>query len=198
MSYQIIHIDQVSTLGPFYFFDANLWLKILKPPIAPSKRDTKYLNFVERFKSDPNKPKIAITAFLLSEVINRFLHDEAFKKYCKKNTVERPEKSYYKMVYRTSKEYIEDYTNLCDDIYAYSNIFTMINDDLGNRVTIDQLLQNPSTSLDFNDNYYYLLAKLNGYPIVTDDGDFFVEDVPILTYNNTLIEKAKSVIEIKR
>ena len=75
MAYNIVHIDRVTKLGPAYFFDANLWLKILKPPINLSPRDIKYLEFVERFKNDPGQPKIIITAFLLSEVINRYLHD---------------------------------------------------------------------------------------------------------------------------
>lgn len=44
----------------------------------------------------------------------------------------------------------------------------------------------------------HLQAKTNGYPIVTDDGDFFVEDVEILTYNSVLIDRVKSTIIIKR
>lgn len=198
MGYFIKHIDQVANLSPCYFFDANLWLKILRPQINLSHKDTKYLAFVERFKNDPNKPKIIITAFLLSEVINRYLHDESFTRFCKKQGGGKQDKRYFKDVYRTSKDYQKDYTNLCDDIYAYSSIFTLVTDDLGARVSIDQLLLNPITSLDFNDHYYYLLAKLNNYPIVTDDGDFFVEDVEILTYNSGLIDKAKATVQIKK
>jgi len=197
MAYNIVHIDRVSKLGPSYFFDANLWLKILKPPINLSKRDIKYLNFVERFKNDPSKPKIIITSFLLSEVINRYLHDVSYKRFCVKQKQENPPKSYYKQVYRTSSDYKNDYINICDDIDAFSSIFTLVNDELGVKIDLSHVLQNPILSLDFNDQYYYLLAKLNGYPIVTDDGDFFVEDVEILTYNSVLIERFKSAVVIK-
>ncbi|WP_026764432.1 hypothetical protein [Sediminibacterium salmoneum] len=198
MAYNVVHIDSVINLGPAYFFDANLWLKILKPPINLSRRDEKYLSFVERFKKDPNQPKIIITAFLLSEVINRYLHDVSYKRFCQKQKQDSPPKSYYKQVYRVSKDYKNDYINICDDIDSFSSIFILVSDDLGGKIGLAQILQSPMLSLDFNDQYYYLQAKTNGYPIVTDDGDFYVEDVQILTYNQTLIERVKSAIEIKR
>lgn len=198
MAYNVVHIDSVINLGPAYFFDANLWLKILKPPINLSKRDEKYLSFVERFKKDPNQPKIIITAFLLSEVINRYLHDVSYKRFCQKQKQDSPHKSYYKQVYRVSKDYKNDYINICDDIDSFSSIFILVSDDLGGKIGLAQILQCPMLSLDFNDQYYYLQAKTHGYPIVTDDGDFYVEDVQILTYNQTLIDRVKSAIEIKR
>jgi hypothetical protein len=198
MAYNIVHIDSVTNLGPAYFFDANLWLKILKPQINLSPKDEKYLDFVHRFKNDPVQPKIIITAFLLSEVINRYLHDVSYKGFCFKQKQENPPKSYYKQVYRTSPDYKRDYINICDDIDAFSSIFTLVSDDLGGKIDLTQILQNPILSLDFNDQYYYLQAKTNGYPIVTDDGDFFVEDVQILTYNSVLIGRAKSAVIIKR
>lgn len=198
MAYDIVHIDRVTKLGPAYFFDANLWLKILKPLINPSARDIKYLEFVERFKNDPGQPKIIITAFLLSEVINRYLHDVSYKRFCDKQKQVTPPKSYYKQVYRVSPDYKSDYVNICDDIAAFSSIFTLVSDDLGGKIDLTQILQNPILSLDFNDQYYYLQAKTNGYPIVTEDGDFFVEDVQILTYNSVLIDRAKSAVVIKR
>jgi hypothetical protein len=198
MAYNIVHIDRVTKLGPAYFFDANLWLKILKPAINPSPKDIKYLEFVERFKNDSGQPKIIITAFLLSEVINRYLHDVSYKRFCDKQKQVSPPKSYYKQVYRASSDYKNDYVNICDDIDAYSSIFTLVSDDLGGKIDLTHVLQNPILSLDFNDQYYYLLAKTNGFPIVTDDGDFFVEDVQILTYNSVLIDRAKSAVVIKR
>ncbi len=198
MAYNIVHIDNVTKLGPAYFFDANLWLKILKPPINLSARDKKYLDFVERFKNDPGTPKIIITAFLLSEVINRYLHDQSYNRFCKKQKVEKPDKSYYKQVYRISQDYKNDYINICDDIDTYSSIFTLVSDDLGGKINLSHVLQNPMLSLDFNDQYYYLLAKTHGYPIVTDDGDFFIEDVQILTFNSTLIDRAKATVVAKK
>lgn len=197
MAYNIVHIDRVTKLGSAYFFDANLWLKILKPPINLSARDKKYLDFVERFKNDPGQPKIIITAFLLSEVINRYLHDVSYKRFCDKQKQTNPPKSYYKQVYRVSNDYKSDYVNICDDIDAFSSIFTLVSDDLGGKIDLTHILQNPILYLDFNDQYYYLLAKSHGYPIVTDDGDFFVEDVEILTFNSVLIDRAKSAVTIK-
>lgn len=197
MAYKIRSIDNVSKLKQWYFFDANLWLKILKPPIDLSKKDEKYLAFFERFKIDPIKPKIVVTSFLLSEVINRYIHDVSYQKFLKDNKVVNPPKSYYKQVYRPTQAFKNDFASICDDIDTYSGFFHPISDDLGTNIKLSQILQSPPASLDVNDHFYYLLARLHGYPIVTDDGDFFVEDVEILTYNNQLIDRGKASVVIK-
>lgn len=113
MEYNVRHIDFAGLEKKKYFFDANLWLKILKPPFKPSSKDQKYLQFFEKFRNHPAKPKIAVTALLLSEVMNRYLRDVTFKIFCQKQGVFNADKSYYKMVYRLSHKFTEDYISLC-------------------------------------------------------------------------------------
>jgi|SRR5882724_480231 len=196
--YNIRNIDHVGLQKKKYFFDANLWLKILKPPFNLSPRDKKYLSFFERFKTDLNHPKIVVPALLLSEVINRYLRDVTYPIFCKKRGVTNPDKSYYKKVYRASAEFQSDYISLCEDIKAYQNYFELVPDGLSTDIRQKDILTSPPQNLDFNDNYYYNLALKHGYTIVTDDEDFFVNGVEVFTYNNQLLERAKEKIEIKR
>lgn len=198
MAYKIRHIDNVGLQKKKYFFDANLWLKILKPPLKVSNKDQKYLDFVEKFKNHPQHPKIAVTALVLSEVINRYLRDVSFQVFCRKNNNPNPDKSYYKEVYRPSAQFQSDYISLCEDIKAYQKWYELIPDGFATDVKQKDILTSPPVNLDFNDLYYYKLSLKHDFTIVTDDKDFFVEDVEVLTYNNQLIEKAKAAVQIKK
>ena len=197
MAYNIRSLDMVGLAKRKYFFDANLWLKILKPPFELSQKDKKYLDFFEKFKNSPNHPKIALTTLLLSEVINRYLRDVTYPKFCKKNAQEKPHQTYYKQVYRRSPQFLTDYVSLCEDIKAYHNFYELISDGLGSEIKQKDILTSPPQSLDFNDNYYYKMALKHKFVIITDDEDFFVEDVEVLTFNNQLIEKGKNSVIIK-
>ena len=198
MPYNIRNIDNVSLQKKRYFFDANLWLKILKPPFDLSPRDKKYLDFFEKFRNSPNSPKIVVTALLLSEVVNRYLREVTFPIFCRKKGIHIPDKSYYKEVYRGSQDFQSDYISLCEDIKAYQNFYELVPDGLGTDIRQKDILTSPPQHLDFNDHYYYNLALKHGYIIVTDDKDFFVEDVEVLSYNNQLLERAKSSIVVKK
>jgi predicted nucleic acid-binding protein len=198
MAYNIRNIDLVGLQKKKYFFDANLWLKILKPPFDLSQRDKKYLDFVQKFQNNPNHPKIVVTGLVLSEVINRYLREVSYHKYCKKKKILNPPKSHYKDDYRNSPEYLSDYISLCEDIKAFQNFYELVPDGLGTDIRQKDILTSPPQGLDFNDHYYYKLAVKQGYTIVTDDKDFFVEDVEVLTYNNLLIDRAKNAVQIKK
>ncbi|MBS1778135.1 MAG: hypothetical protein JST70_02350 [Bacteroidetes bacterium] len=198
MAYNIRNIRNVTLQKKGYFFDANLWLLFLKPPNELSQRQLSYLQFFEDFKSNQNCPKIIVTALLFSEIINRYLRDVTYPRFYRKEKHQQdPGKNYYKTVYRTSQQYKIDYALLCDDIRSYQEYCTLVNDELGSKITIDSLFAVPAKGLDFNDNYYCLLSKEHNYAIVTDDQDFFVEDIEILTLNGQLLEKAKNSIKIK-
>ena len=198
MSYNIRNIDFAGLQKKPYFFDANLWLKILKPPFGLSAKDQKYLSFFQKFCEHPNHPKIAVTTLVLSEVINRYLRDVTYPKYCSKQAQPTPDKSYYKECYRPSPQFLTDYISLCEDIKAYEDFYILFSDGLGTLIKQKDILTSPPQSLDFNDNYYYKMALKNDFTIITDDKDFFVQDVEILTYNNQLLEKAKAAVAFKK
>jgi predicted nucleic acid-binding protein len=194
MPYHIRHIDTAGLHKRQYFFDANLWLKILKPPFLLSKRDEKYLAFFERFKNHTDHPKIIVTSLVLSEVINRYLRDVSYPIFWKRQGIDEPDKSYYKLVYRPSQEFLTDYISLCEDIKAYQHFYELANDGLTSDIRQKDILTSPPQSLDFNDNYYYQLAMKRNYIIVTDDKDFFVPDVEVITYNQQLIDRGNGEV----
>jgi len=199
MSYKIKLIDNCTIENRKYFFDANIWLMILKPKITPTPREQKYLNFLERFKTSNQNPKIVIPSLVLSEVINRYLRDVGMERYIKKKNIAKPTPpDFYKKQYRPSQEFKNDYQLLCDDINDFSVYYEFVSDQLGDQITSEDVLLNPPKGLDFNDHYYYLLAKKENYIIVTDDADFFVEDVDILTNNITLYQKGKDSVLPKK
>lgn len=194
MHYNIRSIDMVGLQKKKYFFDSNMWLKILKPTFTLSSIDKKYLDFFQKFKDNTNNPKIVLTALVLSEVINRYLRDVTFPIYCRKNKFDEKNKNLYKSSYRSSSDFLSDYISLCEDIKAFQNYFDLVPDGLSTEIKQKDILTSPSQHLDFNDNYYYKLALKRDYIIVTDDADFFVPDVEIITLNNQLLNKFKSTI----
>ena len=136
-----------------------------------------------------------LTELVLSEVINRYLRDVGMNKFIKKNKFTDVDSRFYKEKYRPSDQFKIDYELLCDDIKNFSNHYEFIPDKLGEEFKSKHILSSPPKGLDFNDHYYYLLAKKENYSIVTDDGDFFVKDVEVLTFNSTLYQKMKDSIK---
>jgi len=180
-----------------YFFDANLWLKILRSSFNISKRDEEYLAFFERFKASEFNPKIVVTSLLLSEVINRHLREVSMNKYIRKNGLEEAAKSkgFYKENYRKSDQFGIDYTLLCDDIKAYHNFIELIPDGLGDYIKLKHLFKAAPIGLDFNDFYYYLMAKEHKFVVITDDSDFFIEGIEVHTLNQNLINKYRDQLK---
>lgn len=191
MAYNIHTLGVKNLEKRLYFFDANLWLKILKPPFNLSKRDERYLAFFEKFKASDANPKIAVTSLLLSEVINRYLREVSMNRYINKNSLQEESKNrgFYKENYRKSNQFAIDYVLLCDDIKSFHRYIHLIPDDLGNGIKLKHLFNSPPKGLDYNDFYYYLLAQKHNLVVITDDVDFFVEGVEVHTLNQTLINK---------
>lgn len=197
MEYNILHLSKDTLKDSLYFLDANLWLKILKPKFDLNKKDEQYLAYFRKFSPDLSTAKIVVTTMLLSEVINRYIKDVSFRKYCKKNGVtESP--SYYKQVYRISEQFNSDLTSLTDDISLFSDRIKIVDDGFGNDIQLNDAISYSGKQLDFNDNYAFKLCVKRNYVVVTDDQDFFVPGVKVLTLNNQLLEKAKSSVKPKQ
>ena len=175
-----------------YFFDANVWLKVLKKA-NPDSRDRKYITFFEDVATFNRNAKIVVTSSLLSEIINRYLRDVSMALFAKKQGEIMPlHSSYYKMKYRQSQQFAIDYEILADDIKAYHGCLKWVNDGFGVLFTAKEILKSPPKGLDFNDNLMVKLARHHNFTIVTDDIDFFIEDIPVLTLNKNLLQKAQS------
>ncbi|MBD1259811.1 PIN domain-containing protein [Maribacter polysiphoniae] len=175
-----------------YFLDANIWLKVLAPKNSPSFKDKAYLEFFEKIINN-TKVRIVLPALVVSEVINRIIREVYYQKHISKIQKNQPGFSpdgfYYKNVYRSSSDYGVAYNLICDDLKSYHSSIDLINDEFGSSFKFKHVLSNPPISLDFNDYYYYNLCKRKGYFIVTDDKDFWVKDVKIVTMSPTLLDK---------
>ncbi|MCL7753291.1 PIN domain-containing protein [Polaribacter sp. Z022] len=175
-----------------YFLDANIWLKILVPKNNQSYKDKNYLLFFDKILKN-TKVRIVVSALVISEVINRIIRDVYYAKHLKKTKQLQPNftpsKSYYKDVFRCSLEYKIAYNLICDEIKNYHSSIDLINDEFGSTFKFKHILKDPPKNLDFNDYYYFNLCKKKGYYLVTDDKDFWVEDVNIVTMSPTLLDK---------
>ena len=193
MSYNIISLNQYNIEeNTEYFLDANIWLIILQPKISLSHNEIKYIAFFEKIIAN-TKCKIVLSSLVLSEVINRILRDVHMEKYIRKLEKEDPniiiEKGFYKNTFRNSDAFIEAYSLISQDIKNYHNSIKLIGDGFGSDFRYKNILDNLPKGLDFNDYYYYNLCKKYNYILVTDDKDFWVENIKVVTLSVTLITK---------
>lgn len=175
-----------------YFLDANIWLKILQPKLDSSHKDKEYRKLFEKI-TENSKCKIVLPALILSEVINRILREVHMGKFVSKikkgNPTFSPDKDFYKNVFRNSPEFKIAYSLVCDEIKNYHTTIDLLNDGLGVDFKFKHILKDLPSGLDFNDHYYYQLCKKNNFILITDDKDFWVENIEIVTMSPTLIDK---------
>lgn len=190
------NIKDISSCSPRpnknYLFDTNVWMIILGKNIYKGNQE-KYVTFFEKFKNSIPKPppRIILLSLILSEIINSCLGIARIKYADREGIPKEKQKEFFKNKrsgYRTTDDYKKQYRLICDDMKSYNTFYEIVNDEF-NHLNLQSFLKNPPIKLDFNDYYYYRLAKKKGYTIVTHDGDFFVEDVEIITANQTLLSR---------
>jgi len=205
MAYRIRDIAKVeANRYPLYFFDANIWLFILKPLAHASVDEKYYRNFFEEIielqfapatsrRRKPVRPKIVVTNLLLSEIINAYMrHISMYIFFRMRN--EDPHQKSFKRDYRDGigkENYSKELKRICSDLISYKDYFVIKDDGLCNIDPLYLLQQLPSINSDFNDFYYYELCYDNKIPIVTDDRDFIFQDLDILTRNRRLLQLKK-------
>lgn len=193
MAYSVSSVQHHNVLdGNTYLLDSNIWIEILTSRNKKNPRHQRYQKLFQEILKN-NKASIVLPSLIVSEVLNRILREVSMKKFAKKNR-DTITSDYFKNKFRQSDEYRIAYTLLCDDIKIHSSTVKLINDEFGTTIKYKHVLSNPPSGLDFNDFYYFTLAKKNDYIIVTDDKDFWVEDVKIITESPTLISRQKDEI----
>ncbi len=192
MSFDIKKLTEVSPLKEKkYLIDANIWIKVISPKIKPTNKDQKYCEFIEDLRN--RSCKIYLPALVISEVMNRLLREVHLPKLALKMGIdsENIPPNFYKEIFRKSTEYRSGYLEIADDFNNFIRKGTdIINDSFGSKDGVkfrDVLGNNFNNRLDFNDNFYYQLAKKNNYTIITDDKDFLVKGVEVLTLSRTLL-----------
>lgn len=130
--------------------------------------------------------------FLPKILVNRMIYFQ-MNRYAKKKG-DKVDPSYFKKVYREQPEFKLALQKIYDDFHIYARSCTLINDNFGQQgFGFTDLFTVNAPIIEFNDNYLYKLAKHHSAIVITDDGDFFVEDIPVYTLNNTLVNKAKAL-----
>ena len=178
--------------GTKYFIDANVWIFVLVPLLNKSNKHIKYRELFERIKEN-TKVRIVANSLILSEVVNRIIRDIHYNKFITKQKRINPEfevtKDTYKLLFRPSEEFRRAYMLVCDDIKNFNKTLDLVDDGFGNELKFKHVLKDPEASLDFNDNCYSALCKKRGYTLITDDKDFWVKNLDIVTANQTLLDK---------
>lgn len=174
-----------------YFFDSNILLPILGLP--NSKQNTeKYLKY---FKSvylnclNSTELKICTCANQLSEIFNVLMNFEMRKIYGDKQKKDYPDiKKFFKDVFRPSDNYVKKLGLYKQEFLSYSDVFEII--DLGS-LSINDLLNFDAKALDFNDQVILQCAKKANAILISDDSDFYGQDITQATFNSALIKKFK-------
>ena len=193
MAFLIEDINKYEAVeGGKYLFDANIWLAIL---------DTNFSNYYMRpyealfedivTQKTIRTARVVMPSLLLSEVLNRYMHDIFYKEFCRKNppSAGMVKHQHYKQVYRPSTEYGKDLAMACGGIGAFTqnNGISFLSDNL-DKFTFKEIIKNIPRALDINDHLFAKIAKAQGLIIVTNDGDFRVDDVTVVTGNPALLK----------
>lgn len=172
-----------------FLLDSNIWIKVIAPSNKPSKKDEAYQDFFYKLIEFKGK-NIVLPALIVSEVMNRLLRDVYMQKFKKNKGVQGMQDSrFYKEYFRPSSEYRAGCMLIADEFKTYLEKIELKNDEFGQEIKYKHVLSKFDFNLDFNDSYYYYLAKKNNYCVVTDDADFCVKGVEVLTLNENLLKR---------
>jgi predicted nucleic acid-binding protein len=172
-----------------YFIDANVWIYIIQniTTSSASPQEQIYIDFFEQIIDDAVQPRILMPSVLFSEIVNTYIRQiafEDFKQSCNNYRLN------FKRDFRPTNEHQLAYGSILDDLSSYKQYMHFI-DDASILKPSPLYLSKTNMYIDFNDKYYIHLlqeySKTNRLIIVTNDGDFDVQDIPILTLNRNLL-----------
>ncbi len=175
-----------------YFVDANIWIYSLQKfeDLEPWE-DNYYQFFFDIIDSTQTpKPKVLLSTLLLSEIINTYLRKFAIPEYKLFNNIPTATIIDFKRDYRPTQHYKDSYEKMMDDISSLHASIQFIDD---RSIASNQyiLLNKVIGTFDYNDYLYYSLCvefnKSERLIMVTNDGDFQVNDFEIITSNRTLL-----------
>ena len=175
-----------------YFVDANIWIYSLQKfeDLEPWE-DNYYQFFFDIIDSTLTpKPKILLPTLLLSEIINTYLRKFAIPEYRQLNNIPTATVIDFKRDYRPTQHYKDSYEKMMDDISSLHSSIQFV-DDRSIAYNRDVLYNKSIGSFDYNDHLYYSLCvelnKSERLIMLTNDGDYQVNDFEIITSNRTLL-----------
>lgn len=191
----IVHPDEVQPADDdrLYFFDANVWLLLLRPYHVNTEMRP-YVNLWRRLLATGQQCVVG-NAVVVSEVFNRFLriHFDQWKKSAEAAHLLQGATADYKRHFRPSQGHkdAEELFRATWQDYEPSVIY--LETEVESKI-VPELLKSHQQETDFNDRYYSAFCKAHCLRLVSHDGDFFVGGVEVITANNKLITKYKEMI----
>lgn len=170
--------------GRTYILDPNVWLMIARPPADLRENEREYVDFFDSLvnlasnEKCKTPPRIFVNGMIISEVFNAFVKT-SFRAFYATDQIDRRWKSY-----RRTPDYSRNVDSLRSDFTTYSEYFA---GPLASEVTPMEVLTSMPMHCDYNDYYYYRIARENNFIIVTNDGDFRFEEVEIVTNHKQLL-----------
>ena len=188
----ILNLRRASVTSANYFVDANVWIYSLQQFEDLENWENIYYQFfydIIDSTLDP-KPKIIVPTLLISEIVNTYLRKFAIPEYKLANSIAANLPFDFKRDYRPTQHYTDSFEKIMDDIQGLHSSLRFFDDSqVANDHTI--LLNKSIGQFDYNDYLYYSICKeLNKSErviMVTNDGDFQINDFEIITSNRTLL-----------
>ena len=158
------------------FLDANIWLYLfgLHKPTEPTVQT--YSDVFNRILNAQSK--IYIDVLVVSEFINAYAR--------RKWRHISPHLHSFK-VFRNSSDFKSVAQDIAAEVKQIMKHCSRIESSFAT-LRIDDLLNDYATGdFDFNDQVITEICKTNGFTLITNDGDFKTQEIPILTANRTLL-----------
>lgn len=161
------------------FLDTNIWFYNFGPQ-EPKYQKRLWIDiYSEVFKNILNaKSKIYIDVLIISEFINRY----ARLKY----QVDKPDETEFKDFRKTQEFKIiaQDISDVVKQVLKYC---TRIESGFSGLDIEGLLYDYAKGDSDFNDQVITELCKNNDFIFVTNDSDFKIQEIPVLTANNYML-----------
>lgn len=175
-----------------YFADTNIWIYALQGDGLLENWQKRYNDFfynIIESNLDP-KPKVIMPTMLFSEILNTWLTKFAVNEYKTLRGIDSKANFSMKRDYRPTQHYRDNYEKICDDILSMKDSLIFI-DDSSVVSHPPKYISSAVDPFDFNDYLYYQLCldfqRTSSLTILTNDSDFQIEDIPIITANRDLL-----------
>jgi predicted nucleic acid-binding protein len=156
--------------------DTNIWLLVYGPQKPGDKRVAVYSQALAKILAA--KSRIYIDVLIVSEFINAYARS--------KWRLAAPHIKEFK-TFRKSPDFKPIAQDIAADIKLVLQHCTRLESGFES-LTIDNLMNEYAAGdSDFNDQILTILCKRKGLKMVTDDGDFKGQGIPVVTANNRLL-----------
>ena len=197
MAYDLIDLNYSSApKDRCYFFDSNILLPILGLPAKPEMEV--YLKYFKAvYENCLIKPELKIytSTNQLSEVFNILMNVE-FKKMYDDNQkkIHTDPKKFYKNIFRPSDQYLRPFKIYKEELLNFNDVFELI--DLGAEEPLNMLLEFNVKKLDLNDLFFLKCVQKTKAILVSNDNDFYGEDITHATFLRTTIKTFKDSVKV--